>query len=139
MVTAGDARRQARCDGCLVSASGPEFQGAFEGACRDLGLRHTWTKPRHAWTNGFVERLQGTIPQELWRVAFRRRYFTTRAALQRALDGFMRYYNTEPPIKAIVSAAARPPRWSGAWRLNEAIHHHSGTSNASTPFRVWTL
>jgi len=40
--------------------------------------------------NGFVERLQGTILQEHWRVVFRRRYFTTRAALQRTLDGFMR-------------------------------------------------
>jgi hypothetical protein len=54
-------------------------------------------QPRHAWTNGFVERLQGTILQELWRVAFRRRYFTSRAALERALDGFMRHYNTERP------------------------------------------
>jgi hypothetical protein len=30
-------------------------------------------------------------------VVFRRRYFTSRAALQRALDGFMHYYNTERP------------------------------------------
>jgi hypothetical protein len=30
-------------------------------------------------------------------VVFRRRYFTSRAALQRALDGFMGYYNTERP------------------------------------------
>ena len=52
---------------------------------RQLGLRHTRTKPRHAWTNGFVARLQGTILQEHWRVAFRRRYFTGRAALQRSL------------------------------------------------------
>src|SRR5205809_6373008 len=52
---------------------------------------------RSAWTNGFVERLQGTILQEHWRVAFRRHYFTSRVALQRALDGFMRYYNTERP------------------------------------------
>src|SRR5438445_64949 len=62
-----------------------------------LATRHTRTKPRHAWTNGFVERLQGTILQEHWRVAFRRHYFTSRVALQRALDGFMRYYNTERP------------------------------------------
>jgi len=81
----------------VLTDGGPEFKGAFDVACRQLGLRHTRTKPRHAWTNGFVERLQGTILQELWRVAFRRRYFTTRAALQRALDGFMRYYNTERP------------------------------------------
>ena len=60
-------------------------------------MRHTRTKPRHAWTNGFVERLQGTILQELWRVAVRRRCFTTRAELQRALDDFRRYDNTERP------------------------------------------
>ena len=81
----------------VLTDGGPEFKGAFDAACRRLGIRHTRTKPRHAWTNGFVERLQGTILQEHWRVAFRRRYFTTRAALQRALDGFMRYYNTERP------------------------------------------
>ena len=81
----------------VLTDGGPEFQGAFAMACRQLGLRHTRTKPRHAWTNGFVERLQGTILQEHWRVVFRRRYFTTRAALQRTLDGFMRYYNTQRP------------------------------------------
>src|SRR5437764_4415850 len=81
----------------VLTDGGPEFKGAFDAACRQLSLRHTRTKPRHAWTNGFVERLQGTILQELWRVAFRRRYFTNRAALQRTLDGFMRYYNTERP------------------------------------------
>jgi transposase len=81
----------------VLTDGGPEFQGAFDAACRQLALRHTRTKPRHAWTNGFVERLQGTILQEHWRVVFRRRYFTTRAALQRTLDGFMRYYNTQRP------------------------------------------
>jgi transposase InsO family protein len=81
----------------VLTDGGPEFQGAFDAACRQLGLRHTRTKPRHAWTNGFVERLQGTILQEHWRVVFRRRYCTTRAALQRTLDGFMRYYNTQRP------------------------------------------
>jgi transposase len=81
----------------VLTDGGPEFKGAFDVACRDLALRHTRTKPRHAWTNGFVERLQGTILQELWRVVFRRRYFTSRAGLQRALDGFMHHYNTERP------------------------------------------
>jgi transposase InsO family protein len=81
----------------VLTDGGPEFKGAFDEACRQLGLRHTRTKPRHAWTNGFVERLQGTILQEHWRVAFRRRYFTGRAALQRSLAAFMRYYNDERP------------------------------------------
>ncbi|HEX3236506.1 MAG TPA: DDE-type integrase/transposase/recombinase [Gemmatimonadales bacterium] len=56
----------------VLTDGGPEFKGAFDEACHALGLRHTRTKPRHAWTNGFVERLQGTILQEHWRVAFRR-------------------------------------------------------------------
>src|SRR2546425_1124618 len=81
----------------VLTDGGPEFKGAFDAACRQLHIRHTRTKPRHAWTNGFVERLQGTILQEHWRVAFRRHYFTSRRALQRALDGFMRHYNIERP------------------------------------------
>jgi hypothetical protein len=64
----------------VLTDGGPEFKGPFDVACRVLRLRHTRTKPRHAWTNGFVERLQGTILQELWRVVFRPRYFTSRAA-----------------------------------------------------------
>src|SRR5437879_6928739 len=81
----------------VLTDGGPEFNGAFDEARRQLSLRHTRTKPRHAWTNGFVERLQGTILQEHWRVAFRRRYFTRRPALQRSLTEFMRYYNDERP------------------------------------------
>ena len=81
----------------VLTDGGPEFKGAFDEACHALGLRHTRTKPRHAWTNGFVERLQGTILQEHWRVAFRRRYFTSRTALQRSLEGFMQSYNHERP------------------------------------------
>jgi transposase InsO family protein len=81
----------------VLTDGGPEFKGPFDEVCRQLGIRHTRTKPRHAWTNGFVERLQGTILQEHWRVAFRRRYFTSRGALQRTLDDFMRYYNDARP------------------------------------------
>ena len=55
----------------------------------------TRTKPRHAWTNGFVERLQKTILHEHWRIAFRRQYFTGRRALQASLDRFLQFYNHE--------------------------------------------
>jgi hypothetical protein len=36
-------------------------------------------------------------PGQHWRVAFRRRYFTSRTALQRSLDTFLRFYNHERP------------------------------------------
>lgn len=81
----------------VLTDGGSEFKGAFAQACRVLGIRHTRTKPRHAWTNGFVERLQGTLLQEHWRIQFRRRYFTRRGQLQQTLEAFVRFYNTQRP------------------------------------------
>src|SRR5262249_36577258 len=99
---------------------GAEFHGALDGACRQLGLRHTRTKPRHAWTNGFVERLQGTILQEHWRVVFRRRYFTSRTALQRSLDAFLHFYNHDPPHHRYrLPRPTPPPPFLGAPEAQE--------------------
>ncbi len=81
----------------VLTDGGSEFKGPFAEACRALGIRHTRTQPRHAWTNGFVERLQGTILHEHWRIEFRHRYFTSRAAMQRSLDAFMRFYTERRP------------------------------------------
>ena len=81
----------------VLTDGGSEFKGEFDVVCRELNVRHTRTKPRHAWTNGFVERLQQTILHEHWRIAFRRRYFRKRFQLQVSLDGFLRFYNSERP------------------------------------------
>jgi Integrase core domain len=48
------------------------------------------------WRGG-VERLQGTILHEHWRIAFRRQYFTSCRTMQRSLDGFMKFYNERRP------------------------------------------
>ncbi len=77
----------------VLTDRGREYFGEFDQLCAAKRIRHTRTKARHAWTNGFVERLQGTILNELWRVAFRRRFFTSVPQMQRELDGYMRYYN----------------------------------------------
>ena len=77
----------------VLTDNGKEFKGAFAAGCERMGVRITRTKPRHAWTNGFVERLQGTILHEHWRIAFRRQYFTGRVALQHSLDTFLEFYN----------------------------------------------
>lgn len=79
----------------VLTDNGKEFKGAFAAGCAALGVRITRTKPRHAWTNGFVERLQKTILHEHWRIAFRRQYFTSRRALQASLDRFLQFYNHE--------------------------------------------
>lgn len=79
----------------VLTDNGKEFKGVFAAGCERLRLRVTKTKPRHAWTNGFVERLQKTILHEHWRIAFRRQYFTTRRSLQTTLDRFLQFYNHE--------------------------------------------
>jgi transposase InsO family protein len=79
----------------VLTDNGKEFKGAFAAGCARLGIRVTRIQPRHAWTNGFVERLQKTILHEHWRIAFRRQYFTSRRTLQAALDRFLQFYNHE--------------------------------------------
>jgi transposase InsO family protein len=79
----------------VLTDRGSEFEGAFDQACRDLDIRHTRTKPRHAFTNGFVERLQQTILHDHWRIEFRRRYFTKLRHLEASLQSYLRFYNHE--------------------------------------------
>jgi transposase InsO family protein len=79
----------------VLTDNGKEFKGVFAAGCEHLRIRVTRTKPRHAWTNGFVERLQKTILHEHWRIAFRRQYFTGRRMLQGSLDRFLQFYNYE--------------------------------------------
>jgi Integrase core domain len=81
----------------ILTDGGSEFKAEFDQACVGLGFRHTGTKPRHAWTNGFVERLQQTVLTEHWRIQFRRRYPTRLARLKTSLQGVLRFYNGERP------------------------------------------
>ena len=81
----------------VLTDGGPEFQGVFPAACRQLKIEHRRTRPRHPWTNGFVERLQGTILTELWRCAFRRTFYRGVKAMERDLQDYLRFYNFERP------------------------------------------
>jgi transposase InsO family protein len=102
----------------VLTDGGSEFKGTFARACRTLGIRHTRTQPRHAWTSGFVERLQGTLLQEHWRIQFRRRSRTSRPQLQRSLDAFLRAYNAQRPHSGyrLRGRTSGAPFW-GALRL----------------------
>jgi transposase InsO family protein len=81
----------------LLTDCGSEYRGVFDQACAAYGIRHTRTRPRYAWTNGFLERLQGTLLNELWRVEFRRRFSTRVRSLQAALDRYLEFYNHRRP------------------------------------------
>jgi transposase InsO family protein len=91
------ARRAGWTVARVLTDRGNEFKAAFAAACAQLGIRQTRIKTRHAWTNGFVERLPQTILTEHWRVVFRRHYFTSRVTLDRSLHHFMQFYNFDRP------------------------------------------
>ena len=79
----------------VLTDNGPEWQAGFRRACQAAAIEARRTKPGHAWTNGFVERLQGTILTEHWRVVFRRSYFTRLVQLEATLQRYLRFYNRE--------------------------------------------
>lgn len=81
----------------VLTDNGKAFSGAFRAACAARQIRHTRTTPRHAWTNGFVERLQGAMLHAHWRVAFRRQHVTRLRQLQQSLDRFLHFDNTQRP------------------------------------------
>lgn len=79
----------------VLTDNGPEWKGVFPRTCRALTIEVRRTKPGHPWTKGFVERLQGTMLTEHWRVVFRRTYCTRAPQLERTLQQYMRFYNQE--------------------------------------------
>ena len=74
----------------------------FKAALDALGAKHRLIRPHCPWQNGKVERLNRTLQVE-W--AYRRVY-RTNAQRRRALQVWLRRYNTERPHSAL---GGRPP------------------------------
>jgi len=58
---------------------------------------HTRTKTKSPQTNGIVERFHKTVLDEFYRVAFRKKIYSSIAELQADLDAWVRSYNEERP------------------------------------------
>jgi transposase InsO family protein len=58
---------------------------------------HSRTKAKNPQTNGIVERFHKTVLNEFYRVAFRKRIYSSIAELQIDLDTWIRSYNEERP------------------------------------------
>lgn len=65
----------------------------FEKTYNLLVIKHTTTKVRHSWTNGYVERLNKTLLDEFYSLVFRKKRYESIEELQVDLDEFMDYYN----------------------------------------------
>jgi transposase InsO family protein len=58
-------------------------------------IDHTRTKTKHPQTNGICERFNKTVLNEFYRVAFRKKLYTSLEALQRDLDAWLAEYNEQ--------------------------------------------
>ena len=72
------------------------------------GVDHRFIRVGRPQSNGFVERFQGTILHEFYRVAFRRARYGSLAALQADLDEFVSYYNRERAHHGYRTKGRRP-------------------------------
>jgi len=65
----------------------------FETCLREKGINHRYTKVRHPWTNGFVERFQYTLLTEFYHKALLERVYESLDNLQDDLDKYLYFYN----------------------------------------------
>jgi transposase InsO family protein len=65
----------------------------FEKALKEQGIKHRYTRVKHPWTNGFVERLNRTILEEFYQVALRKKRYLLLEELQQDLSSFIQHYN----------------------------------------------
>lgn len=84
----------------MLTDNGMEYCGRQETHPYELflhlnGIEHTRIKVRHPQTNGAVERLNQTIQEEFYKVAFRKKLYRSHEEVQEDLDTFMVWYNTE--------------------------------------------
>lgn len=84
----------------LLTDRGTEFCGKTETHDYELYLavndiEHTKTKANHPQTNGICERFHKTILEEFYQVTFRRKIYQSLDELQKDLDDWLHYYNTE--------------------------------------------
>jgi transposase InsO family protein len=82
--------------GEVTSDNGSEFRSRlFVDAVEGEGATHRRIKAGRPNSNGCAERAQLTILEECWRPAFSRSLAPKITALERDLDEYLRYYNTD--------------------------------------------
>ena len=82
----------------ILTDNGTEYCGRQESHPYELflhlnSIEHSRIRIRRPQTNGSVERLNQTIQEEFYQVAFRKKLYETIEEIQHDLDEFMEYYN----------------------------------------------
>jgi transposase InsO family protein len=86
----------------ILTDRGTEYCGNHERHEYELYLAvedidHTRTKTKSPQTNGICERFHKTVLNEFYRVAFRKKLYTTLEEIQADLDAWLAQYNSERP------------------------------------------
>ena len=98
--------------GAVLTDNGREFCGTerhpYELYLELNGIERRRTKVKTPKTNGFVERFNGTVLDEFFRVKMRETFYDTVEALQADLDAWLVHYNTERPHLGYRNQGRRP-------------------------------
>ena len=98
--------------GAILTDNGREFCGTerhpYELYLELNGIEHRRTRVRSPKTNGFVERFNGTVLDEFFRVKMRETFYESVDALQADLDAWLVHYNTERPHLGYRNMGRRP-------------------------------
>jgi transposase InsO family protein len=84
-------------NGAIFTASGDRGVGAMEAELLTLGITSTHSRPYHPQTCGKIERFHQTVKK----FVAQQDSVVTKKQLQRQLDRFVTYYNTERPHRAL--------------------------------------
>jgi transposase InsO family protein len=90
----------------------------FDRICRDNGIVHRLTQPRHPTTTGKIERFHGSLRRELLNDAVP---FADLASAQAAVDGWVTEYNTVRPHQGIGMATPAARFSTAAARAEESL------------------
>jgi len=97
----------------VLTDNGSGDRRTFDERAAALGIRHTRTKPYHPWTNGRVERFNGTIQRE----CLYGDTFHSENERDLAVALYLGYYNRQRPHIALGGLA--PLDWLDRWRVTQ--------------------
>jgi len=80
----------------------------FEEYLKSVDIEHRYTKVRHPWTNGFVERFQRTILEEFYQPALLKKTYHSLEELQYDLDQFLYFYNFQRTHQGYRTKGSKP-------------------------------
>jgi len=99
----------------ILSDNGKEYTTHWDTRCHHFeeylklkGIEHRYTKVRHPWTNGFVERFQRTVLEEFYQPALLKKTYYTLEDLQCDLDQFLYFYNFQRTHQGYRTKGSKP-------------------------------